>query len=184
MLPQILSQLQSGSARQHHVRHHQIDSALALQVKLHRLARVLRGHNFEACAFQNAAGRVPHEGLVLNQKDSAPPRLVVRLCPLLKSHTPSSSLLVTASSSKRIASRLLPDRRDPHQRLCRADMVGEYCSESTWANSESSAWDRARSCVRRSARSAETQSPRHRPTLRPERPARCLATSSHTLERR
>src|SRR6266849_7357138 len=92
MLPQILPQLPSRSTRKHHIRHHQIDSALALQIKLHRLPRVLRRHNFKARALQNAAGRLPHKRLVLNQKDGALPGLLVRLYPLLKSHTPSNSL--------------------------------------------------------------------------------------------
>src|SRR5216684_281761 len=92
MLPQILPQLQSCSTRKHHVRHHQIDAALTLQVKLHRLPRVLRRHNFKARALQNAGGRLPHKRLVLNQKNGALPGLLVRLYPLLKSHTPSNSL--------------------------------------------------------------------------------------------
>src|SRR5260370_20971036 len=100
MLPQILPQLLSRPSRKHHVRHHQINSPLALFVNLHRLSRILGLENFKARVLQNAASHLPHKRLVLHQKNGAPPRPIVRVYRWLKTHiilqitslTPSSAI--------------------------------------------------------------------------------------------
>src|SRR6266404_447267 len=92
MLAEILAELLARASRKHHVRHHQINLPLALFINLHRLLRVLGRQTFKARAFQNAASRLAHKRLVLDQKNGAPPWQIVRECIVLKSHTILDSL--------------------------------------------------------------------------------------------
>src|SRR6266446_1540101 len=92
MLAEILAELLARASRKHHVRHHQINSPLALFVNLHGLLRILDRQNLKARAFENAASRLAHKRLVLDQKNGAPPCQIVREYVGLKSHTILDSL--------------------------------------------------------------------------------------------
>src|SRR6266404_1712513 len=92
MLAEILAELLARASRKHHVRHHQINPTLALFINLHRLLRVLGRQNFKARAFQDAASRLTHKRLVLNQEDGSPTWPIVREYVGLKSHTILDSL--------------------------------------------------------------------------------------------
>src|SRR5437899_5141824 len=115
MLPQILAQLLARASRKQPFPHHQIDSPPTLFINLHRLLRILGRQNFKACAFEDAASRLAHKRLVLNQKDGASPWQIVRECIALKSHTVLDSLSENFFSN-RVASPLFEKRRAPHQR--------------------------------------------------------------------
>src|SRR6267378_3511186 len=117
MLPQIVPQLLARSPRKHHVRHNQINPPLALFVNLHRLLRILGRQNFKARTFQNAASRLAHKRLVLNQKNGAPPWPIVCEYIGLKSHTSSIPFPDSSSPSNRIASTPSQNQHAHHQRL-------------------------------------------------------------------
>src|SRR5882762_10144588 len=92
MLAEILAELLARASRKHHVRHHQINPTLALFINLHRLLRVLGRQNFKARAFQDAASRLTHKRLVLNQEDGSPTWPFARESGGLKSNTTANSL--------------------------------------------------------------------------------------------
>src|ERR1700687_4410296 len=99
MLPQILPQLLALPSRKHHVRHHQINSPLALFVNLRRLSRILGLENFKARVLQNAASHLPHKRLVLHQKNGSQPRPIVRIYIWLKTHIILQFTFLTPSSA-------------------------------------------------------------------------------------
>src|SRR6266576_2126395 len=117
MLAEILAELLARASRKHHVRHHQINSPLALFINLHRLLRILGRQNFKARAFEDTASRLAHKRLVLNQKNGPPPRPIVREYMGLKSHTSTIHFPDNSSSSNRMAPPSSQTRHAPHQRL-------------------------------------------------------------------
>jgi hypothetical protein len=86
---------------------------LALFVDLHRILRIFGRQNFKARAFENAASRLAHKRLVLNQKNGAPTWPIVREYMGLKSHTSSIPFPDNSSPSNRMASPPFAERRAP-----------------------------------------------------------------------
>jgi hypothetical protein len=90
-LVEVVTQLLAGATRQHHVGHDQGDFLstvflLALIVNFQSLRGILGRQNYEAGAFQNAAGGFADKWFVLNQENNSPARSIFGADVRLKSH--------------------------------------------------------------------------------------------------